>query len=275
VLRAPSQAGDVYFKAYLDAPLFTDEGPLMVELARLFPGQVPVPLAVDGDRRWVLMDDFGPVVGWEAPAEVHEEVLRAFARLQVGSLGMVDRLLAAGCFDRGLDWLAGEASEWLSTVDLTRWVTAAEAVALEAAGPRLAELCAELARSPVPPSLGHGDLHLGNVARSGGTAGGYLFFDWTDGCVLHPFIDIISPFGRDPALRDRLRDAYLSEWTPLAPRDALLRAWRLARPLAAVNQAISYTSIVRDIGRDWDADGLDAETGEWLRRVLAELAAFD
>jgi hypothetical protein len=71
-----------------------------------------------------------------------------------------------------------------------------------------------------------------------------------------------------PATRDRLRDAYLAEWASFASREQLLRAWRLAEPLAALNQAISYVSIVSNLEPGADHDGLSEETGVWLRRLI-------
>ncbi|HYN18704.1 MAG TPA: hypothetical protein VEY96_11525, partial [Actinomycetes bacterium] len=113
LLRAPTSAGDVWFKANLAAPLFVDEGTVMGTLARLFPDRVPAPLAVDAGRGWMVLADFGEEVGWGAPVGVVEEVARAHARMQVEAAAHVDRLLAAGCHDRRLDRLAAEAEAWL------------------------------------------------------------------------------------------------------------------------------------------------------------------
>ena len=217
VLRAHTERGDVYFKATLRSPLFVNEGPVMATLSDLFPEHVPAPLAFDVSRRWMLLPDVGPAIGKDAPVDVREEVLRAFARLQVRSVGAVDRLLAAGCFERGPAWLAQQATDWLTTVDLSRWMSSDEAAKLRAAGPDLARICAELNEQPVPRALGHGDMYLGNVARN---AHGGVFFDWTDACITHPFIDMIAIFTTaDPATRERLRDTYLAEWTSFAPPD--------------------------------------------------------
>ncbi|HEX3213991.1 MAG TPA: hypothetical protein VH016_15575, partial [Actinomycetota bacterium] len=103
VLRAPTAAGVVWFKATAASPLFVDEGAVMGALAGLFGDRVPAPLAVDPGRGWMVLEDLGTEVGWEAPLEVVEEVVRAFARLQVEAAGQADRLLAAGCHDRRLD----------------------------------------------------------------------------------------------------------------------------------------------------------------------------
>jgi hypothetical protein len=71
----------------------------MGALAELLGEAVPAPLAVDAERGWMVLADFGEELGWEAPVEVVEDVARAFARLQVRAAAHVDRLLAAGCLD--------------------------------------------------------------------------------------------------------------------------------------------------------------------------------
>ena len=44
-------------------------------------------LAVHPERGWMVLEDLGQEVGWEAPAEVVEEVVRAYARMQVEAAG--------------------------------------------------------------------------------------------------------------------------------------------------------------------------------------------
>jgi hypothetical protein len=281
VLRLPTSRGDVYFKATADSPLFVNEGVVMGVLAELFSDRVPRPLAVDAERRWMLLADVGEQLGGDEhgaglPVEVREEVLRAFARLQVDAVGHAERLLAAGCTDRRLPRLAAEAERWLPEIEATgrlpgidaaTWLSADEMAALRAAAPRLAACCHELAGYAVPPSLVHGDLHLSNVARG---PRGYRFFDWSDACVAHPFFDAIIVLEEDGgALRDRLRDAYLSGWTAFEPAARLLRAWRLAEPLIALHQAVSYRSIVAT-HQPMDRHMMGS-TADWLRKVIAAL----
>jgi Phosphotransferase enzyme family len=280
ILRAPTAHGDVYLKAVPDSPLFVNEPVVTGALAALFPDHVPAPLAVDAERRWLALADFGAELEWDTPDAVREDVLRIFARLQVEAASQVDRLLAAGCPDRRLPWLAGQAERWLPAIeetgrlpgiDAATWLTNDELAELRAAVPHLTAICAELATYAIPPSLVHGDLHLGNVARG---PRGYVFFDWTDASVAHPFLDLLTFFQEDEAevegpLRDRLRDAYLSEWTAFEPPERLRRAWRLAEPLGALDQAISYRSIVADL------QPVERHTAQspayWLRKVLAGL----
>ena len=280
VLRAPTGDGDVWFKANTTSPLFVNEGVVMGALARLFPGRVPAPLAVDPERGWMVLADFGEEVGWEVPLEVVAEVARTYARMQVETTGHVGRLLDAGCRDRRLDRLAAQARAWLVAVEATAdlpgidaatWLSPDEEAGLRAAVPRLQARCAELAGHAVPPSIVHGDLHLSNVARG---PGGYLFFDWTDACVAHPFLDLatirrgtafVDSVDEDE-LRERLREAYLPEWASFEPPPRLARAFELAAPLGALHQAVSYRSLATQPPMD---PHMAQSTAFWLRRVLA------
>jgi hypothetical protein len=264
ILRAPTAEGDVYVKATARSPLFADEGAVTRGLAERFPGRVPVPLALDGHERLMLLDDFGALVGWKADLETKVDVLSRYAALQVESASMRDDLLALGAFDRSPEWLAGAIRGLLADGgDLG--LEPAERERLDALLPTFLEGCERLAAGPLPVALVHGDLHLANVARS---RDGYLFFDWTDASVGNPLMDLLLVFFEEiKEVEEALRDIYLSAWIETGSPDELLDVWRVAQPLAALNQAVSYRSIV---------DGVEPGTGEelepmlpwWLRKAL-------
>jgi aminoglycoside phosphotransferase (APT) family kinase protein len=108
--------------------------------------------------------------------------------------------------------------------------------------PKLMDMCSRLSDYSVPATLIHGDLHLDNVAISDG---GFTFFDWTDACVAHPFMDMFLIFNeRDEELRTRLRDTYLELWTDFEPRGRLLELWSLCGVVHALYHAVSYQSIL-------------------------------
>jgi Ser/Thr protein kinase RdoA (MazF antagonist) len=230
----------------------------------MLPGRVPEPIAVDRDRRWMLLEDFGPVVGWQAAAETRVEVLSTFARMQLETTSRQDELLALGAFDRRPAWLAAQIQPLLDAPDLG--LDAHERERLSVLGPRFAEICERLAAGAVPDGLVHGDLHLSNVA---GNADGYVFFDWTDACLAHPFMDMLAVlFTEDAELRRSLRDAYLGVWADVAPQDELLELWALAEPLASLNQAVSYRSIIANVERG-AAPEFDTMVPFFLRKALA------
>jgi hypothetical protein len=267
LLRVPTDGGIVFFKATAPSPLFVDEGSVMEGLARLFPENVPSPLARDGERRWMLLDDLGPELGWQAPVETREEVLALFARIQIESSTRLQDLFAIGCVDRRLEWLASETSELLADDEALEGLDEAEVARLRSFEPRLDEARSDLEGS-LPYALAHGDLHLSNVARVDGR---YVIFDWTDAGVAHPFFDLIDVFREeDRQVRDRLRDRYLSAWLELAPMDRLLEIWDAAQPLAFLNHAVSYRHIVANVEPEASGE-LRWALPYFLRKVLAEL----
>jgi hypothetical protein len=266
VLRVPTSEDAVFFKATADLPLFVDEGRVMAGLARLFPRNVPRPLAVDRPRRWMLLEDAGPALGWDAPTEERASVLVTFGRMQATAARDVEGLLAMGCIDRRPAWLAREVSLLLADDVALTGLDEEEISKLRADEPVLVELCERLAASFVPDSIAHGDLHLGNVARAGGS---YVFFDWSDACLTHPFLDLIDVFREeDTATRDALRDAYLSAWAEHGSTEQLLSLWRLAEPLASLNQAVSYRYIASGVEAGTNQE-LEWAIPHWLRNVLA------
>ncbi len=104
-------------------------------------------------------------------------------------------------------------------------------------------MCSRLSDYAVPATLVHGDLHLENVAISDG---GLMFFDWTEACVAHPFMDMFLIFNeRDDAIRIRLRDAYLAVWTDFEPMKRLLELWAICGVVHAMHHAVSYQSILK------------------------------
>ena len=165
-----------------------------------------------------------------------------------------------------MEELASEGSEWLPDEMATR---------LRAALSRFQDLCEEIASSPIPNTLVHGDFHAENVAVSEGR---YLIFDWTDACIAHPFVDVATFLrnaehaSTDQATRDRWRDHYLHGWEDFASHDVASDLFERMAPLAAMHQAITYR---------WLLDSLDpserwqfgSALQDWVARALAALPA--
>jgi hypothetical protein len=100
ILRAHTDAGDVYFKVASSLPLFGHEPALMRGLSALYPDDIPAPLSIDAQRRWMLLADFGAPIGWKAPVETQEAMLHRYGGLQRDAASRLDDLLALGCIDR-------------------------------------------------------------------------------------------------------------------------------------------------------------------------------
>jgi hypothetical protein len=254
VLRVPVSDGCVFFKS--TTPLLANDPGVTHVLARLRPECVLPPLAVDAERQWMLMPDGGSRlrdVGGELAD--WEEILRLYAGLQIDAAPHADELLRAGALDRRLGTLPAQ----LELSGDERFRTVAEDVAV---------LCSELASYAIPETIQHDDFHDGNVLVRDGR---YLFFDWGDSCVGHPFSTLTVTLrsvahrqGLEPedAAIERLRDVYLEEWTAYGSRDELLRASRLAYRLGMIVRALV-----------WHPVGSEENVTGWLEEFRAAPAA--
>lgn len=268
LLSVPTAQGTIYFKATHGSSLMVNEAAMSRSLAAHYPYAVPMPLAVHPEISWMLLEDFGKEVGWDAPVSVRMDALRSFARLQRASATDVETLLALGCIDRGLERLAEQIDPLVYDDEMLAYLAPDQQQKLHAGADRLKAMCAELASYHVPPTLVHGDLHMSNVARP---AEDYLFFDWSDACITHPFLDMIDILHeRDPALQTQLRDGYLAEWTAYESPERLLAMWQLAYPLCALHQAVSYRAILQNTEQRCKAE-LAGAMPFWFGQILQAL----
>jgi hypothetical protein len=156
VLRVPTPDGDVWFKA--GRPAFAHEARVLAILAPLASQLLPVVIASTDDG-WLLLADAGDrarehTLDWPA-------LLREYAALQVASAPYVERLLAAGAYDKRPERV-NEAAERLAA-----WLPAGLGRGLRRL-PFVRQRMQRLAASRLPPTVDHRDLHDGNVfARDG------------------------------------------------------------------------------------------------------------
>ena len=270
VLRARTTEGDVYLKAA--SPHFRHEARITRGLAARFPEHLPRVLAADEERSWMLLEDFSPLLRG-APLETWEETLLIAGELQRRNVGEADWLYSIGCADRRLAVLRDQIPALVDAPEVRAELDEALRGTLVARVPELQAMCDELAGCGVPETLIHGDLHGGNVARGGGRV---TIFDWTDGAVGHPFLDLVTflpterrkPPGVDDAkaAARRLADAYLEGWTTFASPAQVRRAIELVKTVGQLHHAQSYLQILRSLepADYWQWEG---ELGEWLTPV--------
>lgn len=259
VLRVQTTAGTLYFKESATfLPLFCDEPLVTKELASLFPNHLPNIINIDCQRHWMLLKDFGKPFGINIFLKRQQNIYCLFAQIQIKSVEHRDRLLAVGCLDRGLDILQSQIDPLINDENALSELSAAEIDRLHTLAPKLKNFCSQLASYNIPETLVHGDLHLHNIAFY---QDNYIFFDWTDSCISHPFFDLFQLFldrnqnsfwGRLKGIgkgqfNKYLRDQYLSQWVEYEPKERLLDAWEIAKPLCLLHHAVSYQHIISSL----------------------------
>ncbi|MGY1836876.1 hypothetical protein ACI79P_17425 [Blastococcus sp. SYSU DS0510] len=268
--RIPLRGGDaVWLKAV--GPGSAHEPVLAEALRRWVPQQVLVPLAVDRERRLLLLPDGGPTLretgadlaGWAA-------MLAGHARLQAEVSRHAEELVGLGVPDHRAERLPALVADLLAD-DEAQQAGRPEGLPddvrtrLRAGLGGYAAACGELADGRVPASVQHDDLHDGNVFAR---ARRHRFFDWGDASVSHPFLVLLVALrsaGRalglpqgDPGLL-RLRDAYLDPWLDHGSAAELRELCDLALRVAPLQRALTWRRILRGVH--------EAERAEWAGAV--------
>jgi len=275
-MKIGTDKGDVYFKA--TPPFMAHEGRIMRAVAERCPQLLPAPLAVDAERGWLLMSDYGGDMLHECPNIARwEEALRTFSKEQVEQVENLSHWLSLNIPDRRLGRMVEMIDPLIASCEGmlaggVNGLTDAEVDALHFLSMPLKLMCARLAQYAVPHTLVHGDLGGNILIRDEG----YTFFDWTDVCVSHPFFEMATISGAyfdESVLKDnpdaeiRLRDAYLEPWTKLMPVEKLVEAFEASRPLGALHQTMTYMWILTNISPDARPE-LEGGLLHWVRNLL-------
>jgi hypothetical protein len=271
VIRGETADGAFFLKAC--SPVFPTEPAITRVLAASDPDLLPNVVAVDEAENWLLMGDIGKTFVGDAAVARWPGGLAAQAAIQRRWLGRTDELASAGFERRGLAELASQIPG-LPELPLLAPMKPESRRHLEGAIPRLVEACERVSAIGPPETIVHGDLHPWNVADIDGRS---IVFDWSDSCIGHPFLDLVTYVGRtvDVAARRACVDAYLAAWSDVLGSDALEEAVLLALPLGALHQVESYRRIVAGIAEDdrWDMAEAGPHYAEqalvWLENGLA------
>jgi hypothetical protein len=259
VLRQPTAAGDVYFKANL--PTLANEPGLTRLLHGICPEHVLGVLADEPGEGWMLQADGGPTLGslLGGPHDLVrlERMLAAYAEVQVRAAGHVDELVAAGAPDRRLPRLRV----------LFEDLVAEDHPDFMALAGRLGDLAGRLDSYGLPATIDHSDLHAWNVLAPGDR---YIVFDWHEAAVTHPFFSMLVATRSVGHGHRRLVDAYLRPWAGYGSGAELRTALNLALRLGPITRALAWRRVLAGMpaaaGGEW-ADGVS----RWLDDLEREL----
>jgi hypothetical protein len=280
-LSAPTTRGVFWLKAA--APGNAVEIGLYRYLTRLVPESVLTPLAIDEARAWIVLPDGGATLAASAGDDRIEALANAladYARLQRTLAPHAADLLRLGLADMRPAVMPQRFEEALAVVEasLEHDASAEDRAAfpyLVRARPQFAAWCAELARSPVPSSLDHNDLHVGNIfaPHRGEPA---RFYDFGDSVIAHPFASLLVALGtlrqelgaplQDPRLQ-RIQNAYLAEYDDLAPRAELVHTLELACHVGKIARALTWNRALQTLGPSPQGP-LSRAPFRWLSAVL-------
>lgn len=253
ILYVPTTAGHLYLKACFAMP--PNEVDVILALAERWSKNVPSILAMDIERRWMLMRDFGDMHLDNMSDDHWHAAVRLFSEIQIDSAEEIDQWITLGCPDRRpgqiIAWMHQLFTDTFALTTGSHELSETELANLHAFLPQLQQMCKELENSDVPMTIHHEDFRSGNTVVFNQN---YLYYDWGSMVVSHPFFSIDYFLNRirrprgmnrsdwifwieDPRRR-AIRDAYLQPWTRYESMERLLEVFTLTRQLYSLYEAI-------------------------------------
>lgn len=280
VLLVPTQAGNFYFKA--SAPSLNHEARLTQALATWQPGLLPKIIAVEPDQSWLLMNHGGPtlrsLLGSGHYLDHWHRVMSSYAHLQIDLARRQDELLQLGAMDRRLATLPALFEDLINDrqallIDQPDGLSTSQYQSLVELVPTFSEMCARLADYGLPETLQHDDFHDNNIFVPGNR---YLFFDWGETCVAHPFFTLTvtlrsvayqMKLEEASAAIDSIRDLYLEAWSGFLGWQHLHESFELARVVGMANRSLTWYRVVAKLPEPYRSQEAEAVPG-WLIEFL-------
>lgn len=270
VARVTTDAGHLWLKA--PSEHFRAEARVHPAVARLFPDLVPMLVAADEARGWLLMEPMAGADDDDRADGAGLVVAQRWADAQIEAVAHVDDLVAGGCARRGVEETLNGFRRVLASSSELALLTDDELAAVRACADDVESLVRVLWEAGIPDTLCHGDLHLGNVAWDGRSL---RIYDWTDGCVSHPFLDAVhlARFSSSRPGDPGLEATYAARWRTTYPSADVDRCLALAPLADLVFQAVTFDGIVTSAepGSRWELGGVVADI---LKAIPTELATF-
>ena len=247
ILKQGTNKGSVFFKATAFLPLFSNESELCHKLAELMPEYVPNTILSCHNRQWMITHDFGGGLPENSSSSVWAEAFKSFSQLQIKSIKHIDELSNSGCLVRSIDELPELLQQAFTDQQVISQLPDMLVSQRQLIVSNVSRAIEKLNSFNLPKTLVHGDLHIENIAKPDEK---FIFFDWSDACISHPFIDGTYIY-RMPESEDKqtIINAYLSAWTYIADMDELLDAWKYGELVCYAHQAISYASMVKSLSK--------------------------
>lgn len=257
VLRISTNVGNIYFKAVI--PELAHEAALTEILSHSYPNCMPQILAISAENGWLLMGDGGVSLNEKLKTEDDIQhwlaILTIYAQLQKYSINQFDQLIEIGVYNRRLESLPSLYEELLTKTDILaidnpEGISSLEYQILQDNTALFTSWCEQLAAFAIPETLHHGDLHDGNVFINDGR---YIFFDWGDSSISHPFFsiqDIYANLNRRFGLEEnslwfeRLKYCYLQSWLDYQTKENLEAAFEVAQKISPIPDILRWLPVL-------------------------------
>jgi hypothetical protein len=260
VLQIPTNVGNIYFKAVIPELIY--EAALTEILSRWYPHFMPQIIATSRKDGWLLMGDGGTKLSESLKTEDDiqhwQAIVPIYAQLQQNSVQHLDELLELGVCDRRIHILPVLYEELLCNpevlaINYPDGISLLEYQRLQNTIEKFTTLCKKLAAFGLPETLHHGDLHDGNIFIKNR---GYIFFDWGDSSISHPFFSIRDIYanlnrgfglGKNSFWFQQIKDCYLEAWTEYGTKEKLEVAFELAQKISPIPDVLRWLPVLSNM----------------------------
>jgi Phosphotransferase enzyme family len=263
LLRFSTTSGRAYWMKAVGHPN-THEFTTTAYLAEHFWRYLPTIVTMRKEWNAWVMEEAGRSLRNSFAPHLLEQSVCSLAELQARAISHVDRLLEAGCLDRGIPVLEkhlGELTDYLESAmdcQTSTKVPRLEKQRLRKLGCILRSACSKMTEIGIPNTLVHNDMTPGNILYDGVRC---VFTDWAEAHIGNPFLTFqhlcfqaYHDLQQTEATMRQLRNAYKRPWLEYLTESQIDHAYTLM-PILAVASCL--------YGR-----------GDWLNSGRGELPRF-
>jgi hypothetical protein len=242
ILKVNTHAGNVFFKASPNRG--AAESTVIANLASQCPANVPLIIASDTKNNWMLMKEFKGSPLANTSLEEYKKAAFQYGKIQSYYGSNTNKFLGLGCPDWRVLHLPCLFENIIQPIPdshkkLGTRLQIPTPKTLKRVIPRISSICKELSSLGIPSTIVCPDFQPGNIYK---TPNGFLFYDWADAVVTHPFFSLARLLYYLPLIRFNSVDCYQSkdsQTAMLAISKSYLRSWTGYGPLETLFQGLS------------------------------------
>lgn len=247
VYRILTTNGCLYFKVVRED---SNELVQTQAITRIFPDRTSQLIASCPDINGIIMADVGPnmfdvcfspmlsapAVGYEDETKVAGLILQQWASFQQRSLSHIGELIAVGVPVYDAPWIRQGVEDVLIFVQKHNVLSPEKMKIWQTCKPYIEDTLKLWDELPLPNKLlVHGDLNVTNITQPGGPGSAFVFLDWDDVFIGHPFLDLMDDT-YNPLFRHD--SGYLECWAEYCDKQTIIRLASWTKPVQHVVSAI-------------------------------------
>jgi len=244
--------------------IFQTELELTNYLAEKYPESIPEVILIDCEKRILVTKEINGKMLYEF-REINpwKSALNSYAKIQMKEMANTDTLLKMGFLDRTMKKLRKHIDEITMNLEkvfggLGSDLTKEEISLWNENVYKMKELTKEIENSKVKNSLDHGDFYCANIAISKDKS---IIFDWSDGCVTHPFISLVPFFYEcefNQEEKESLLKTYLMNFTEFDSYENLRKEYELIKIISELHLAWTYYRITSSLIKELQWETIDS-----------------